>query len=74
MTNAKLAYSFNDDLKNKSDDELIMLARNKNEEALEVILDRYKELVNIKVSKCNVGYLNPRYTYIIPHVVKPLFK
>ena len=51
MTNAKMAYSFNDDLKNKSDDELVLLARNKDEEALEVLLDRYKELVNIKVSK-----------------------
>ena len=52
MTNGKVAYSINNDLSNKTDDELVLLAKEeKNEEALEVLLDRYKELVNMKVSK-----------------------
>ena len=51
MAEKKLAYSINNDLKNKADDELVILARQGNEEALEVILDRYKEIVNMKVSK-----------------------
>lgn len=51
MANIKSTYSIEDDLKNKSDDELVILAREKNEDALEVLLDRYKELVNMKVSK-----------------------
>ena len=51
MANIKTTYSIEDDLKNKSDDELVILAREKNEDALEVLLDRYKELVNMKVSK-----------------------
>ncbi len=51
MTEKKLAYSINNDLKNKADDELVILAKQGKEEALEVIMDRYKELVNMKVSK-----------------------
>ena len=51
MANKKLAYLANNNLENKADDELVILARQGNEKALEVILDRYKELVNMKVSK-----------------------
>jgi RNA polymerase sporulation-specific sigma factor len=51
MANGKIAYSMNNDLNNKEDDELVLLAREKNEQALEVLIDRYKELVNMKVSK-----------------------
>lgn len=51
MTEKKLAYSINNDLKNKADDELVVLAKQGKEEALETIMDRYKELVNMKVSK-----------------------
>lgn len=51
MTEKKLAYSINNDLKDKADDELVVLAKQGKEEALETIMDRYKELVNMKVSK-----------------------
>ena len=51
MAKKKLAFSLNNDLNNKADDELVILARNGNEYALEAILNRYKELVNMKVSK-----------------------
>ena len=51
MTEKKLAYSINNDLKDKADDELVILAKQGKEEALETIMDRYKELVNMKVSK-----------------------
>ena len=51
MAEKQLAYSMNDDLQNKADDELVILARGGNEEALEIIMDRYKELVNMKVGK-----------------------
>lgn len=46
-----IAYSFNRDLQNKTDIELVEYAKNGNEEALECLLEKYKELVNIKVSK-----------------------
>lgn len=45
------AYSFNNNLQNKTDAELVKYAKKGNEEALECLLDKYKELVNIKVSK-----------------------
>lgn len=51
MTEKKLAYSLNNDMYNKADNELVVLARNGNEEALEVILNRYKEIINMKVSR-----------------------
>ena len=51
MTNRKVAYSNSEDLYSKTDDELVLLAREKNEEALETLLDRYKDLVNMKISK-----------------------
>lgn len=51
MANRKVAYSKSEDLYSKTDDELVLLAREKEEEALEILLDRYKELVNMKISK-----------------------
>ena len=51
MSKKELANTINNDLNNKADDELVVLARNGNEQALEIMFNRYKELVNIKVSK-----------------------
>lgn len=51
MAERKLAYYTNDDLINKTDNELVASAKNGNEEALECLFDKYKELVNMKVSK-----------------------
>ena len=51
MANKKIAYLAENNLENKADDELVILAKQGNEEALEEILGRYKELVNMKVSK-----------------------
>ena len=51
MSNGKAAYLIKNNLESKDDDELVMLAREKNEQALEILIDRYKELVNMKVSK-----------------------
>lgn len=44
-------YSLGKNIENKSDEELINLANQGNESALEHLLKRYKELVNMKVSK-----------------------
>ena len=51
MANSKLAYSLNNDLNGKTDTELIISAKEGNEEALEYLLEKYKDLVNMKVSK-----------------------
>ncbi len=51
MAKNELAFSINNDLNNKADEELVMLAKNGNEDALEIMFNRYKELVNMKVSK-----------------------
>ena len=45
------AYSFKNDLQTKTDAELVEYAKNGDNEALECLLDKYKALVNIKVSK-----------------------
>ena len=45
------AYSFKNDLQTKTDAELVECAKKGDNEALECLLDKYKELVNIKVSK-----------------------
>ena len=45
------AYSFKNYLQTKTDAELVEYAKNGDNEALECLLDKYKELVNIKVSK-----------------------
>lgn len=51
MAKSELAYSLNNDLKNKTDNELVVCAKQGDEEALEILLDKYKELVNMKVGK-----------------------
>lgn len=51
MAERKLAFYTNDDLSNKTDNELVASAKKGNEEALECLFNKYKELVNIKVSK-----------------------
>lgn len=51
MAKRKLAYPLDSDLKDKTDDELVSFAKNGQEEALEKLFRRYRELVNMKVSK-----------------------
>ena len=51
MAERKLAYYTKNDLSNKTDNELVILAKNGDEEALEYLFNKYKELVNMKVSR-----------------------
>ncbi len=51
MAQCKLAYSFDDNLNNKTDEQLVTFAKEGNEKALEYLFERYKSLVNMKVSK-----------------------
>jgi len=51
MESSSMFYSFNNDYKNMSDDNLINLVKSGDKHALEYILEKYKELVNMKVSK-----------------------
>ena len=51
MAERKMAYYINEDLNGKTDNELVTSARNGNEEALECIFNKYRDLVNMKVSK-----------------------
>lgn len=51
MAKRKIAYPINEDLENKTDDELVTLAKSGDQEALEKLFRRYKELVNMKVSR-----------------------
>lgn len=44
-------HSFDMNLRNSSDEELIQLVNQGNQDALELLLKRYKELVNMKISK-----------------------
>ena len=50
MAKTKIAYPI-DSLEKKADEELISIARRGEENALECLFNRYKELVNMKVSK-----------------------
>ena len=52
MGGSTMFYSFdNSNLNSKTDEELICLINNGNIEAFNFLLERYKELVNIKISK-----------------------
>ena len=51
MSNNEIFQSFKYRLDNCSDEELINIVNEGNQEALELLLKRYKELVNMKVSK-----------------------
>ncbi len=51
MAERNVAYYKSNDLLNKTDNELVSLAKKGNEEALEFLFNKYKELVNMKVGK-----------------------
>lgn len=51
MSTTKVFYSFNTDYTNITDENLIELIKQDNKYALEHLINRYKNLVNIKVSK-----------------------
>ena len=51
MAERKMAYYINEDLNSKTDNELVTSARNGDEEALECLFNKYRDLVNMKVSK-----------------------
>ena len=51
MSSNNIFHSFDMNLKESSDEELIQLVNQGNQEALEHLLKRYKELVNMKISK-----------------------
>ena len=51
MAQQNMAYCLNDNLNSKTDSELVGFAKNGNKEALEFILNKYKELVNMKIGK-----------------------
>ncbi len=51
MAERKLAYDTNNELINKTDNELVASAKDGSEDALECLFNKYKELVNMKVSK-----------------------
>lgn len=51
MSSNYVFHSFDTNLMNSSDEELIQLINQGNQEALELIFKRYKELVNMKISK-----------------------
>lgn len=51
MENAKILYSENKDYDNMKDEELIETIRLGDEAAFDYLINKYKELVNIKVSK-----------------------
>ncbi len=51
MAERKIAYFTDNDLNNKTDNELVASAKTGNEDALACLFNKYKELVNMKVSK-----------------------
>ena len=51
MAQKNLAYEFNDDLNNKTEVELINMAKSGNEEAIGYLFNKYKDIVNMKVNK-----------------------
>ena len=51
MTQEKLAYELENDLNNISENELIALAKTGNEKAIDYLLNKYKDIVNLKVNK-----------------------
>ncbi|MBE5819645.1 MAG: RNA polymerase sporulation sigma factor SigH [Clostridiales bacterium] len=48
---AEGAITFNNNLSDKTDEELVLCAKNKEQEAIEYLFHKYKDLVNMKVSK-----------------------
>ena len=51
MNNANVFYAMNKDYDNKTDEELIEVIKSGDKLAFDYLMNRYKELVNIKVSK-----------------------
>lgn len=51
MSQGKLAYPLENDTNNLTEDELIVSAKNGNEEAVEHLFHEYKSLINMKVNK-----------------------
>ena len=51
MENANMSYLINKDYDNMSDEDLIKIIKSGDKLAFEYLMNRYKELVNIKVSK-----------------------
>ncbi len=51
MAEKSMFYSINNNTEKDSDEELINLANGGNQDALELLMKRYKDLVNIKVNK-----------------------
>ena len=51
MSQSNKIYSFNTDYTNKSDEDLIEIIKSGDKSALEFLINKYKELVNMKVSK-----------------------
>ena len=50
MTQKSLAYEFND-LNDKTEEELINMAKSGNEEAIGYLFNKYKDVINMKVNK-----------------------
>lgn len=51
MDNKNLYYSYKNDYDNKTDEDLVAIIKSGDKCALEYLMNRYRELVNIKVSK-----------------------
>ena len=51
MGNTTMYYSFKDELANMNDEDIISLIKSGNTEAQNFLIDKYKEIVNMKVNK-----------------------
>ena len=51
MAQKKVAYEFEDQFKDKTEEELISMAKSGNEEAIGYLFNKYKDIVNMKVNK-----------------------
>ena len=51
MAQKKVAYEFEDKFKDKTEEELISMAKSGNEEAIGYLFNKYKDIVNMKVNK-----------------------
>jgi len=52
MSNANVFYSVDNNYNSMSDEQLILLIKADNKYALDFLIEKYKDLVNMKVSKC----------------------
>ncbi len=51
MAEKKVAYEFEDKFKDKTEEELISMAKSGNEEAIGYLFNKYRDIVNMKVNK-----------------------